>query len=46
MHLQDVKQQYPENIFFHGCHKVVEIEGKEIKVVLDTTEWTKVMNSQ
>ena len=46
MYSKDVKQQYPENKFFPGCYKVVEIEGKEIKVVLDAAEWTKVMKGQ
>ena len=46
MHLQHINQQYPEDIFLAGCHRVIEIERKEIEVVLDTAKWTKVMDGQ
>ena len=46
MHLQHISQQYPEDRFLAGCHRVVEIEGKVVKVVLDAAEWTKVMDGQ
>ena len=46
MYLQHISRQYPEDSFLAGCHRVVELEGKEIEVVLDTTKWTKVMDGQ
>ena len=46
MYLQHIGQQYPEDSFFAGCHRVIEIEGKVIEVVLDPVKWTKVMNGQ
>ena len=46
MHLQHVSQKYPEDSFLAGCHRVIEIEGKEIEVALDIANWTTVMNGQ
>ena len=46
MHLQYIRQQYPEDSFLAGCHRVIEIEGKVIEVVLDAEKWTKVMDGQ
>jgi hypothetical protein len=46
IHLQHVSQQYPEESFFAGFHKIIEIEGKVIEVVLDAAKWTKVMDGQ
>ena len=46
MHLQYISHHYPEDTFLAGCHRVVEIEGKIIEVVLDTAKWTKVMDGQ
>ena len=46
MHLQHINRQYPEDIFLAGYHRVVEIEGTEIVVMLDTAKWTKVMDGQ
>ena len=46
MLLQDISRKYPEDTFFAGCHRVIEIEGKEIEVALDTAKWTKVMDGQ
>ena len=46
VHLQHISQKYPEDKFFAGCHRVVEIEGKEIEVALDAATWTKVMDGQ
>ena len=46
MHLQHLSQQYPEDSFLAGCHRIVEIEGKVIEVVLDAVKWTKVMDGQ
>ena len=46
IHLQHISQYYPEDTFLAGCHRVVELEGKEIEVVLDAVKWTKVMDNQ
>jgi hypothetical protein len=46
MHLQRIRQQYPEDRFLAGSHKVVEIEGNVIEVALDVIKWTKVMDGQ
>ena len=46
MHLQDISREYPEDSFHAGCHRVIEIEGKEIEVALDTAKWTKVMDGE
>ena len=46
MHLQHISQHYPEDSFLAGCHRVVEIEGKVIKVVLDAAKWTEIMDGQ
>ena len=46
MHLQHISKHYPEDTFLAGCHRVVELEGKEIEVVLDAVKWTKVMDGQ
>ena len=46
MHLQHISQYYPEDSFLAGCHRVVEIEGKEIEVALDTAKWTTVMDDE
>ena len=46
MHMQHISLKYPEDMFLAGTHRVVEIEGKEIEVVLDETQWTKVMDGQ
>ena len=46
MHLQNISQKYPEDSFFAGCHRVIEIEGKEIEVALDRAKWTTVMDGQ
>ena len=46
MHLQDISRKYPEDSFFAGCHRVIEIEGNEIEVALDTVKWTTVMDGQ
>ena len=46
MHLQQISRQYPEDSFLAGCHRVIEIEGKVIEVVLDPVKWTKVMDGQ
>ena len=45
-HLQDISRKYPEDTFLAGCHRVIEIEGKEIVVALDTAKWTKVMDDE
>ena len=45
-HLQHISRQYPEDSFLAGCHRVIEIEGKVIEVVLDAVKWTKVMDGQ
>jgi hypothetical protein len=44
IHLQHISQQYPEDRFLVGCHKIIEIEGKVIEVELDAAKWTKVMD--
>ena len=46
IHLQDISRKYPEDTFLAGCHRVIEIEGKEIVVALDTAKWTKVMDDE
>ena len=46
MHLQHITQQYLGDSFLAGCHRVVELEGKEIEVLLDAVKWTKVMDGQ
>ena len=46
MYLQHISQQYPEDSFIAGYHRVIEIEGKVIEVVLDAVKWTKVMDGQ
>ena len=46
MYLQHISRQYPEDTFLAGYHRVVEIEGKEIEVVLDEAKWTRVMDGQ
>jgi hypothetical protein len=46
IHLQHVSQQYPEDSFLAGYHKVVQITGEVIKVALDAAKWTKVMDGQ
>ena len=46
MYLQHISQYYPEDSFLAGCHRVVELEGKEIEAVLDAAKWTKVMDGQ
>ena len=46
MHLQHVSRKYPEDRFLAGCHRVVQIEGKEIKVALDEAKWTRVMDGR
>ena len=46
MHLQDVSRKYPEDTFFAGCHRVIQIEGEKIEIALDTAKWTKVMDDE
>ena len=46
MHFQHISQQYPEDIFLPGCHKVVQMVGEVIEVVLDVAVWTRVMDDQ
>ena len=46
IHLQHIRQNFPEDKFIAGYHRVVEIEGKEIKVVLDEAKWTRVTDGQ
>jgi hypothetical protein len=46
IHLQHVSQQYPEDSFLPGCHKVVQIAGGVIEVALDAAQWTEVMNGR
>ena len=46
MYLQHIRQQYPDDSFLAGCHRVIEIEGKVIEIVLDAVKWTKVMDGQ
>ena len=46
MHLQHISQYYPKDSFLAGCHRVVQIEGKEIEVALDEAKWTSVMDGQ
>ena len=46
MHLQHISQKYPEDSFHAGCHRVIQIEGKEIDVALDTAKWTTVMDGR
>ena len=45
-HLQHISQKYPKDKFIAGCHRVVEIDGKEIEIVLDEAKWTRVMDGQ
>ena len=44
--LQHISREYPEDSFLAGCHKVIQIEGKEIEVALDTAKWTTVMDGK
>ena len=46
MHFQHISQQYAGDSFLAGCHKVVQMVGEVIEVVLDTAKWTKVMDGQ
>jgi hypothetical protein len=45
-YLQHISQQYPEDSFLAGCHRIVQIAGEIIQVALDTAKWTKVMRGQ
>ena len=46
MRFQHLSQQYPGDSFLAGCHKVIQMVGEVIEVVLDVATWTKVMNGQ
>ena len=46
MHLQHISQKFPEDKYIAGCHRIVEIEGKEVEVELDEAKWTSVMDGQ
>ena len=46
IHLQHISQYYPEDAFLAGCHRVIEIEGEKIEVVLDKAKWTTVMDGE